>query len=118
MRSLSTIIISLLCVASSTQAIHLPRVNKEPEHGKAFYTVFPKKDTDNDKTRDFVKDVIGNEDLMSWTDIKEQLISWTVEASPVEVTKLQGYAGVDKVVVFHPPKAPYGVSAVKSTVRV
>lgn len=106
MRSLLPLFISILCLVSRTLAANLPRLNRQPSPSKAFYTIFPKIGTDTSKTREFVKDIVGTEDLLPWTDLQEQLVLWTIEASPDEVAQLRGYADVDKVVEFCPAEAP------------
>ncbi|CAG8958713.1 hypothetical protein HYFRA_00011555 [Hymenoscyphus fraxineus] len=102
MRSPLPFMLSVLCLVSCTIAANIPRLNREPTSGKLFYTIFPKNGTDTSKTREFVQNIVGTEDLLPWTDLEEHLVSWTVEASPDEVGKLREYADVDNVVDFHP----------------
>lgn len=102
MRSLLPFFVYIICLFSYTLATNLPRIDRQPSPGKALYTIFPKNGTDISKTSEFVKNIVGTEDLLPWTNLQEQLVSWTVEASPDEVTQLRGYADVDTVVEFHP----------------
>lgn len=106
MRSLLSFVTYVLCVISCTLAANLPRLNRQPAPGKAFYTIFPKGGTDSTKTSEFVRNVVGAKDLLPWTNLQEQLVSWTVEASPEEASKLRGYADVDNVIEFHPAEQP------------
>lgn len=106
MQSPLQLFVSILCLVSYTLAANLPRIDRQPAPGKAFYTVFPKDSADTSKTTDFVKNIVGAEDLLPWTDLDEKLISWTVEASTDEAAQLRSYADVDSVAEFHPPKAP------------
>lgn len=105
MRSVLPFVIPLFCLVSYTLAANIPRLNREPASGKAFYTIFPKNGTDTSKTRDFIRGIVGTEDLLPWTYLEEHLVSWTVEASPEEVIHLKDYGDVDNVVEFHPPSA-------------
>ncbi|RDL36626.1 uncharacterized protein BP5553_05978 [Venustampulla echinocandica] len=80
---------------------------RQPSPGKAFYTIFPKKGTETSKSSEFVKNIVGT-DLLPWTNLQEQLISWTVEASPDEVTLMRNYDDIEKVVPYpmEPPAQP------------
>ncbi|KAM6524140.1 hypothetical protein FSOLCH5_004744 [Fusarium solani] len=53
---------------------------------------------------EFIKSTVNNHDLHPWTDVHEQLMSWTVEASPSEVTQLEGHDGIDRVTKLEIPK--------------
>lgn len=97
---------SVLCLISCALASNLPRLDRQPTPGNTFYTIFPKNGTETSKTSDFVKDIVGTDDLLPWTNLKDQLISWTVEASPDEASKLRAYPDVESVVEFHPPEQP------------
>ncbi|KAJ4188666.1 hypothetical protein NW767_011774 [Fusarium falciforme] len=74
------------------------------EKGKDLYTVFPKQGTDTAATMEFIKSTVNNHDLHPWTDVHEQLMSWTVEASPSEVTQLEGHDDIDRVAKLEIPK--------------
>lgn len=78
--------------------------SKATEKGKDLYTVFPKQGTDTAATMEFIKSTVNNHDLHPWTDVHEQLMSWTVEASPSEVTQLEGHEGIDRVAKLEIPK--------------
>ncbi|KAG9228524.1 hypothetical protein BJ875DRAFT_477246 [Amylocarpus encephaloides] len=103
-------VLSIVCFASCILAANLPRFDSQsvtqPPAGKSYYTVFPKNDAETSKTSDFVKQIVGAEDLLPWTDVKEQLMHCTVEATPEEVSQLKGNAGIDHVDEFHPPTPP------------
>lgn len=101
MRSLFTLILSLCCLVSYTLAANIPRLDREPALGKVFYTIFPKNGTDTSKTRDFIRGIFGTEDLLAWSDLEENLVSWTVEASPEEVAQLRDLDSVENVVEFN-----------------
>lgn len=77
-----------------------------PSPGKLYYTVFPKSDTDISKTGDFIKQLVGVEDLLPWSDVNDNLMHWTVEASLDQVSQLQGNTGIDHVDEFNPPAPP------------
>ncbi|EHK97231.1 putative Subtilisin-like protease 2 [Glarea lozoyensis 74030] len=104
MRALSL----LLCFFSILGCLLAANVTSvsQPAAGKAYYKVFPKDDIDITKTSDFIKGVVGAEDLLPWTDVKDKLMHWTVEASMEEVEVLKGDEGVARVEVFVPPTAP------------
>ncbi|KAH6982174.1 hypothetical protein BKA56DRAFT_585442 [Ilyonectria sp. MPI-CAGE-AT-0026] len=93
----------LFLVPLSTTANVSLASDRTPEPGKDFYTVFPKEGTDVSATVNFIKSTVRNHDLHPWADVSEQLISWTVEASPSEVTKLGGYDGIVRIVKFEIP---------------
>lgn len=93
----------LILVPLSTTANVSLASKRTPEPGKDFYTVFPKESTDVSATVDFIKSTIQNHDLHPCTDVSEKLISWTVEASPSEVAKLDVYDGIVRVVKFEIP---------------
>jgi len=118
MRSLQ-FVLSLLCLVSCILAANLPRLDSQsapqPALGKLYYTVFPKNDADTSKTGDFIKQIVGAEDLLPWTDVKGQLMHWTVEASPEEVSQLQGNTGIDHVDEFHPPTPPAATRSIRDT---
>lgn len=83
-------------------------MDRQPAPGRSFYTISPKSDIDTSQTADFIKQIIGAsaDDLLPWTNPQEQLISWTVEASPDEVAQLKGYADIDRVIEFSPEEQP------------
>lgn len=110
MRSLLPFFISIICLVSYTIATNLPRLDRQPSPGKAFYTIFPKNGTDTSKSREFIKSIVGTEDLLPWTNLREQLLSWTVEASPDEVTLMRNYADIEKVVSY--PMEPPAESSI------
>ncbi|KAI0840949.1 hypothetical protein F5Y06DRAFT_308585 [Hypoxylon sp. FL0890] len=78
----------------------------QPAPGKQFCTVFPKAGVDTSQTADFIKATVGADDLLPWTDVQENLLSWTVEASEEEVTRLQGHADIDRVTKLELPPQP------------
>ncbi|KAI8722565.1 Peptidase-S8 domain-containing protein [Fusarium sp. LHS14.1] len=53
---------------------------------------------------EFIKSTVDNRDLHPWTDVHDQLMPWTVEASPSEVTRLEGHDGIDRVTKLEIPK--------------
>jgi hypothetical protein len=59
--------------------------------------IYPKQGADISQAADFIKSVVNTEDLLPWTDIHEKLVSWTVEASPDEIDRLQSYGGIGQV---------------------
>jgi hypothetical protein len=61
----------------------------QPAPGKAFYQIFPTENTDTSQTSDFIKRIVHTEDLLPWTDVNDNLIHWTVEASPEEASQMQ-----------------------------
>lgn len=77
-----------------------------PAPNKDFYTIYPKNGTDTSKTGDYITGIVGNDDLQPWTNLQQQLISWTVEASPNEAEQLRGYGDIESVGLFIPPKPP------------
>ncbi|KAI8683337.1 hypothetical protein LRP88_04684 [Fusarium phalaenopsidis] len=82
---------------------HAP--GKATEQGKGLYTVFPKQGTDTAATTEFIKSTVNNHDLHPWTDAHyKQLMSWTVEASPSQVTQLEDHDGIDRVAKLEIPK--------------
>lgn len=85
-------------------------MDSQPAPNKNFYTIFPKNSTDTSKTGDYIKNIIGTDDIQPWTNLQQQLISWTVEASTSEVGQLQGYSDIESVVIFNPPVPPEGPS--------
>lgn len=93
----------LVLVPLSTTANVSLASERTPEPGKDLYTVFPKEGTAVSATVDFIKSTVQNHDLHPWADVSEQLISWTVEASPSEVAKLEGYDGIVRIVKFEIP---------------
>ncbi|KAG9237195.1 peptidase S8/S53 domain-containing protein [Amylocarpus encephaloides] len=117
MRSLLRLFMSIIYLSSCTLTANLPRLDRKPAQGKSFYTIFPKNGTDTSKTSDFIKNVVGAEDLLPWTTLQDQLVSWTVEASIVEVTQLRGYIDVDRINEFHPPKPPHSSTNTTQTAR-
>lgn len=108
MQSRLQLFLFIFCLASSVLTANLPRLDSQPSPGKSFYTIFPKNNADTSKTGDFVKQLVGTEDLLPWTSVNETLISWTVEASPEEVSKLQENTDIDRVTEFNPPKMARG----------
>jgi hypothetical protein len=58
------------------------------------------------ETAAFVKTTVGTEDLLPWTDVSNNLISWTVEASDDELAQLQGYVGIDQITKLDLPAQP------------
>jgi len=110
MRSFSQFAISVLLLVSCITAANLPQRDsqstQQPSPGKAYFTVFPKNGTDISETADFIKELLGTEDLLPWSDVQDQLMHWTVEASPDQVSQLQGNTGVDHVTEFNPPPPP------------
>ena len=117
MRSLLPLLISIVCLVSCALAANLPRLDRQPSPGNEFYTVFPKDGTDTSKTSEFVKSIVGAEDLLPWTNLQEQLVSWTVEASPNEATRIREYADVERVVVFQPLSQPTPQSSTSPATR-
>lgn len=103
-------VLSILCLVSCSLAANLPRLDSQsapqPAPGKSYYTVFPKDDANIADTADFIKQTVSAEDLLPWSDVKDQLMHWTVEASPVEVSKLKSHTGIDHLDEFHPPHPP------------
>ncbi|KAH7142026.1 peptidase S8/S53 domain-containing protein [Dactylonectria macrodidyma] len=87
---------------STTANMNLPS-ERIPEFGKGLYTVFPKEGTDISATAGFIKSTVQNHDLYPSAEVGEQLMSWTVEASPSEVTKLESYDGIVRVVKLEVP---------------
>ncbi|RTE72385.1 hypothetical protein BHE90_013197 [Fusarium euwallaceae] len=75
-----------------------------PKKGKDLYTVFPKQGTDTTVTMEFIKSTVNNHDLRPWTDVCGQLMSWTVEASPSQVSHLEGHGSIDHVAKLEVPK--------------
>lgn len=103
-----------------TSAANAARMDSQPAPNKDFYTIFPKNGTDTSKTGDYIKNIIGTDDIKPWTNLQQQLISWTVEASTSEVGQLQGYGDIESVVLFNPPVPPEGSSIStesKATIR-
>ncbi|KAL6409703.1 putative Subtilisin-like protease 2 [Ilyonectria robusta] len=78
--------------------------------------MFPKEGTDISATANFIKSTVENHDLHPRADVGEQLISWTVEASPSEVTKLEDYGGIARIVKFEIPSHQEKQRRRKSTV--
>lgn len=77
-----------------------------PDAGKAFYTVYPQQNADHDTTANYIKSVVGEQDLLPWTNTKDQLLSWTIEATSDEAAKVKTSSGVDRVETFVPPAVP------------
>lgn len=119
MRSFLQLFFSVLCLASCILAANLHRYDgrsiSQPTPGKAYYTVFPKKGADISKTGDFIKALVGANDLLPWSDVNDQLMHWTVEASPDQVSKMQGNTGIDQVTVFIPPPPPATAHRIRDT---
>lgn len=90
MRSFLHFVISVLCLVSCILATNLTRYDTQsapqPTPGKSYYTVFPRNGTDIYKTGEFIKELLGAEDLLPWPDVNDQLMHWTVEASPDQVS--------------------------------
>ncbi|RDL37429.1 uncharacterized protein BP5553_04862 [Venustampulla echinocandica] len=112
-------VLSILYLVGCIIATDLPRLDSQsapqPALGKSYYTVFPKNGADTSKTSDFIRQIVGAEDLLPWTDVKDQLMHWTVEASPEEVFQLQGNNGIDHVNEFHPPPPPAATRNIRDT---
>jgi hypothetical protein len=119
MRSFLQFVLSVLCLVSCILAANLPRYDSQsapqPTPGKTYYTVFPKNGTDISKTGDFIKELVGAEDLLPWSDVNDQLMHWTVEASPDQVSQLQGNTGIDHVTEFNPPAPPAATRSIRDT---
>ena len=97
LRSISFLNIFLV-LASSVQGSNVASDAKRqiaPE--TSLFTILPKPGADQSATADFIKSVVGVDDLMPWTDVSGSLMSWTVQASEDEVAKLQVYTGVGEV---------------------
>ncbi|CZR66019.1 uncharacterized protein PAC_15919 [Phialocephala subalpina] len=113
------LVLSILCLVSRILAANLPRLDSQsvpqPAPGKSYYTIFPKNNTDTSKTGDFIKQIVGTEDLLPWTDVEDQLMHWTVEASPEQVSQLQGNTGIDHVDEFHPQNPPATTLSIRDT---
>lgn len=113
------LVLYILFLASRILAANLPRLDSQsipqPAPGKLYYMVFPKNDTDTSKTSDFIKQIIGTEDLLPWTDVEDHIMHWTVEASPEEISQLQSNTGVDHVDEFHPPNPPTATRSIRDT---
>lgn len=105
-----TLHLFVLSLFSSILATNLPQRDSQSAtvspSGKQYYTVFPKSDADITQTSDFIKQVVGVEDLLPWSDVNDNLMHWTVEASLDEVSQLQRNTGIDHVDEFHPPAPP------------
>jgi hypothetical protein len=119
MRSFLQFVLSVLCLVSCILAANLLRYDSQsapqPTPGKTYYTVFPKNGTDISKTGDFIKELVGAGDLLPWSDVNDQLMHWTVEASPDQVSQLQGNTGIDHVTEFNPPAPPAATRSIRDT---
>jgi hypothetical protein len=117
MRSSLQFVLSVLCLVSCILAAELLRYDSQsapqPTPGRTYYTVFPKSSTDISKTGDFIKELVSAEDLLPWSDVNDQLMHWTVEASPDQVSQLQGNTGIDHVTEFHPPAPPAATHSIR-----
>jgi hypothetical protein len=116
MRALN-LLFSFLCIFSCVLAANVPPVSHsvpQPASGKAFYKVFPKNEIETSQTSEFIKKIVGTEDLLPWTDVMNKLMHWTVEASLEEVNQLKANPGVDRVEEFHPPAPPVGARSTRS----
>lgn len=78
--------------------------------------MFPKEGTNISAAANFIKSTVENHDLHPRADVGEQLISWTVEASPSEITKLEDYGGIARIVKFEIPAHQEKQRRRKSTV--
>jgi hypothetical protein len=102
-------VLSFFCLFSCILAANVSPVSHsvpQPASGKAYYKVFPQHDIDTSKTSEFIKKTVGAEDLLPWTDVKDKLMYWTVEASVEKVIQLKSNDGIDRVDEFHPPAPP------------
>ena len=110
---------ALLCLASCILATNLSRHDSQPVPQpapvKTYYTVFPKNDTDISKTGDFIKELVGAEDLLPWLDVNDQLMHWTVEASPDQVSQMRGNTGIDHITEFNPQASPVATGSIRDT---
>ena len=90
---------------SSTPALFLFSAVADMDHvsktvieaGKSLHIVVPKDGTDTSLTADFIKSIIGNDNLHPWTDVGGHLMSWSVEASPSDVPKLELHKDIARV---------------------
>lgn len=79
---------------------------RQPAPGKESYIIFPRAGSDASDAANFIKATVSAGDLLPWTDVQENLISWTVEASGGEVARLQAHAGIDQVTKLELPPQP------------
>ncbi|KAI1409642.1 hypothetical protein F5Y13DRAFT_89666 [Hypoxylon sp. FL1857] len=70
---------------------------RQPGLGNQFYTVFAKAGVDTSKIDGFIKSTVGADNLRPWTDAQKNLVSWTVEASEEESSRLQEHVSIDRV---------------------
>jgi hypothetical protein len=119
MRSFSQLVLAALCLVGGVLATDLPQDGglspPQPAPGKAYYTVFPKSGTDVSTTGDFIKEVVGTQDLLPWSDVSDQLMHWTVEATLDQVSQLQDNSGIDHVTEFDPPAPPANTRRIRDT---
>lgn len=119
MRSFLQFVLSVLCLVSCILAANLPQNDSQsspqPTPGKKYYTVFPKNGTDVSKTVDFIKELVGTGDLFPWSDVEDQLMHWTVEASPDQASQLQSSTGINHITEFDPPAPPAATRSIRDT---
>ncbi len=119
MRSFLQFALSVLCLVTCILATNLPQYDSrsapQPTSEKTYYTVFPKNGTDISKTGAFIKELVGVEDLLPWSDVNDQLMHWTVEASLDQVSQLRGNTGIDHVTEFNPPASPVATRSIRDT---
>jgi hypothetical protein len=119
MRSFLQLVLSVPCLVSCILAANLPQNGSQsapqPTPGGKYYTVFPKNGTDISKTGDYIKELIGAVDLLPWSDVNDQLMHWTVEASPDQVSQLQGNTVIDHVTEFDPKAPPAATRSIRDT---
>jgi len=74
--------------------------------GNVYYNIFPVPDTNYSDTASFIASTVGSSDLSPWTDVRDNLMSWTVEADNNQVAQLSSYANIKQVTRLDIPLAP------------
>lgn len=86
--------------------------------GKDYYNVFPTPGSDYNSTASLIKTTVGTDDLNPWTDVKENLVSWTVEADDDQVTTLGNHPGIKQITKLALPAAATPTGADTTTQEV
>jgi hypothetical protein len=97
-------ILLLACCGSSANSTSMAQTGEVSD--KALYNIFPTSDTDHGTTGSFIMDLMKTNDLMPWTDVQNNLVSWTVEADTTQVAQLINHPGIKQVTKLDIPAPP------------
>jgi len=90
--------LSLCFLARFGLPANVPRAGQsQPGLRKPLYDLFPAPGPNSSETAEFIKATVGTDNLRPSLDSHDQLVSWTVEADEVEITRLEACHGIERV---------------------